>query len=93
MVPILFYFLILIAINLLITPYSREYVAIGIDAETNCDGVVLALMINIFLLIVLISLSASIKLSQKRKLVFALCFILNIFALIYWGWYYNLCEQ
>ena len=75
MIPILFHFLILIATNLLITPYSREYIAIGIDAEKNCDGVVLALMINIFLLLALIPLSAKTKSSQKRKLIFALCFI------------------
>ncbi len=78
--------------NLIFTPYSRGYQAIGIDSEPDCDVIVVMFIANILLFILIVCLYVKYYFAGTNLIKLFFIFLISC-CVLYWGYYYYKCEH
>lgn len=76
---------VLMSVNLFLSPYDRKYILLDIQSEKNGDAITVALFVNIVSLLLLL-FSWRLVLEKKKLLLiqWSILTIVNVCLLIFW---------
>jgi hypothetical protein len=81
----------LLLINLILHPYSVELEMLDIDAGINEDSIIVAIFVNSFSMVLLISSLVYTIMRDKKYIKWLICLAaINTGFIIYWLYYFNL---